>query len=213
MKEFLKNVKFFSQGALRIEYEGNVVYTDPFRIGGKYGDADVIIITHPHFDHLSHEDIAGVIKQDSVFVAAESILPELKRYEKDHQIAAVNPGDVIDMDFMKLSIVPAYNVVKTDKHPKENNWIGCVMKFGEATLYYTSDTEFIPEMNEIKADIIFLPMGRKYTFESVEEAAKAALTVGARIAVPIHYGEYEGTKEDVDEFEKLLENKIEVVRL
>ena len=213
MKEFLeKHVKWFSQGALKIVYGENVLYTDPFGIDAEYNDADVILLTHPHFDHLSPEDIAKVIKEDTIFIVPASFSDLLDVYPT-HQIVEVYPGDVLNLEYMELSVVPAYNLVKTDCHPLEKGWVGYVMEFEEATLYYTSDTELIPEMEDIETDIIFLPMGQTYTFECVEDAAKAALLTQAEVAVPIHYGKYEGTKEDVEKFKELLEGKVEVVVL
>jgi L-ascorbate metabolism protein UlaG (beta-lactamase superfamily) len=128
-------------------------------------------------------------------------------------VAEVVPFDVLDLDGFLLEAVPAYNIRKIQCHPKENEWVGYLLTFGDTVLYDTSDTELIPEMNDIKADIIALPLGQKFTMDSVEDAAKAVVTVGASVAIPVHYGVFEGKEEDVAEFEKLLNGKAEVVRL
>ena len=211
--DFLKNVKYFAQGSLRIEYYSNIIYTDPFRIDKDYSDADIIIITHPHFDHFSPEDINKVVKEDTMFIAPSSISDVMKDYEKEYQTDYIEAGDSVDTGYMLFSAVPAYNVIKKDNHPKESGWIGCVFEFEEATLYYTSDTELIDEMHDIEADIIFLPLGQTYTFESVEDAVQAVLRTNASVAVPVHYGLYEGSEADADKFEELLKGQAEVVRL
>lgn len=212
MKKVLNDISWFSQGALRIKYNGHVIYTDPFDIDDDYHDADYILISHSHFDHFSPENIEKVLKSDTAFIVPMSVSDELDRYPK-HQIVEIVPFDVLDLEFMVLEAVPAYNIVKADKHPKENGWVGYVMTMGETVLYYTSDTELIPEMTDIKADIIFVPLGQKFTMNSVEDAANAVLLTQAKIAVPIHYGKYEGSEEDAKNFEKLLRGKAEVVYL
>ena len=209
MKDFLKNVRWFSQGALRIEYNSRVYYIDPFGIDKEYNDADFILISHPHFDHLSPEDIDKVIKADTVFLCPYSCSDDIDSYPNN--IVDVYPDDVLALDDFDLSVVRAYNTVKTNCHPIENDWVGYVLQFKEITLYYTSDTELIPEMEDIETDIIFLPLGQTYTFESVEDAACAVVMTKAKIAVPIHFGLYEGTKEDVLLFEQILKGRAEVI--
>ncbi len=210
--EFLKNVKWFSQGALKFDFQGKKIYTDPFDIDSNYNDADYIFLTHPHFDHISPENIDKVIKDKTEFIVAESIADEIKQYSH-HKITKVNSGDKMDFVDFKIEVVPAYNIVKTQCHAKENGWVGYVFKFGDVTVYYTSDTEYIPEMENIKTDIIFLPLGQTYTMECVEDAVKAVKATNAKVAVPIHFGKFEGTEEDAVKFEALAGEFAEVVRL
>jgi L-ascorbate metabolism protein UlaG (beta-lactamase superfamily) len=107
--------------------------------------------------------------------------------------------------------VPAYNVVKTNYHPKGNKWVGYILTIDGVKIYHAGDTERIPEMQEFTCDIVMLPLGQTYTMNSVEEAAEATLDVQAKIAIPIHYGMYEGTVEDAKKFQELLKNKVQVV--
>lgn len=210
-KEFLKNVKYFSQGALKFTTPDAVIYTDPLNIDKEYKDADVVIITHSHGDHLSIADLNKVINESTIILTPTTVKGEISGF--DNQINDFNPNDTFTLDDIKICATPAYNIVKTDKHPKENNWIGVVIYFKDTTVYYTSDTELIPEMKEIKTDIIFTPLGQTYTMNSVEEAVNAVLDTNAKIAVPIHYALYEGTKEDAEKFTDLLKGKAEVVLL
>lgn len=205
MKEFIKkNIKYFCQGSLRFEFGEIVVYTDPYRIDKNYNDADIILITHPHHDHLSDEDIKKVIKEDTIIIAGESFIDEIKGYTN---IMGVMPGSEMNILGVGIKAVPAYNIVKTSCHNKKNNWVGYVLEYKDKTFYYTSDTEYIPEMDEIEADVIFLPLGQTYTMECVEDAVKAVEAVGAKYAVPVHYGLYEGTEEDADKFIELVGEK------
>ena len=212
LSDMLNNIQWFSQGALKIRTQDGVIYTDPYMIDQSYKDADIILLTHPHGDHLSYDDIEKVLKNDTVFIVPISMAETLDRYPR-HSIAEVVPFDVLQLDMMTLEVVPAYNIVKTQFHSKENDWVGYMMTIGDAVLYYTSDTEFIPEMNDIETDIIFVPLGQIYTMDSVEDAVKAVLATKAKIAVPIHYGLAEGSKEDVEKFKQLLSGKAEVVCL
>ena len=209
--DILNNVQWFSQGSLKICALDSVIYTDPYMIDQSYHDADVILLTHPHGDHLSYDDIEKVIKDDTIFIVPMSMSETLDRYP--NSIAEVVPFDVLQLDMMTLEVVPAYNIVKTQFHSKDNNWVGYVMTIGDEVLYYTSDTEFIPEMNDIETDVIFVPLGQIYTMDSVEDAVKAVLATKAKIAVPIHYGLAEGNEEDVEKFKQLLSGKVEVVCL
>lgn len=212
LSTILDNIQWFSQGSLRILANESVIYTDPYMVDKSYHDADIILLTHPHGDHLSYEDIEKVIKDDTIFIVPISMAETLDRYPR-HSIAEVVPFDVLQLDMMILEVVPAYNIIKTQFHSRDNDWVGYVMTIGDEVLYYTSDTEFIPEMNDIETDLIFVPLGPIYTMNSVEDAVKAVLATKAKVAVPIHYGLAEGNNEDVEKFKQLLNGKVEVVCL
>jgi L-ascorbate metabolism protein UlaG (beta-lactamase superfamily) len=96
---------------------------------------------------------------------------KLKAYG-DHTIKKVNPGDKLICEGFEVEVTPAYNIVKTQCHAKEKKWVGYLFKSRAISVYYTSDTEYIPEMDKINTDIILLPLGQTYTMESVEEAVK-----------------------------------------
>ena len=110
-----------------------------------------------------------------------------------------------------IKAVPAYNLTKTDKHPKEKKWVGYVLNFGHVTLYHAGDTERIPEMKNVNCDIILLPLGQTYTMNTINDAVKAVIDTNASVAIPIHFGMYEGKSEDAENFKKLLEEKVEVI--
>lgn len=214
----MQNIRYYAQGALRFDLGKQVLYTDPYKIDGEPHDADYIFISHPHFDHLSKEDILKVSNASTVIVAPKALQKEIEkcgidRYENSVQrdILYFVLGESLQTEEFTLKFVPAYNTVKTQCHPKKNGWAGCLIEHNAMKFYYTSDTELIPEMENIQCDAIFLPMGQTYTFESVEDAAKAVLFTKAKIAVPIHYGLYEGNLKDVEEFKRILKGKVKVV--
>ncbi len=208
----MKNVTWYGQGSLRIISAGKCIYIDPLWIVEEMHDADIILITHTHFDHLSEEDIKKVIKEDTVFAAPQDCVDQLKE-EFDHEMIVVLPGEELDIKGVHIRVVAAYNVVKTQNHPKENNWVGYVVDTDEGKYYYTGDTELIPEMQGLDVDVIFVPLGQTYTMNNVQQAVDAAKASGAKKAVPVHYGEYEGTASDVQTFKMLLGSEIEMVQL
>lgn len=213
MKDFvLKNVRWISQGCLRIACDDIIIYTDPFDVDKPYNDADYILISHAHSDHYSPEDIKKVVKEDTVFIFPKSMQIEANNYV-NHVIYFVMPYDVIKLDKVCFEAVCAYNIDKIQCHPKENDWVGYIIKIYDYSLYYASDTELIPEMKEIVCDVIFVPLGQTYTMNSVEDAVKAVEYTKSKVAVPIHYGKFEGTKEDAEKFVSMLKNKAEAIIL
>ena len=205
-KNFLiNNVKWFSQGSLRFNFNNIILYIDPFDIDKNYNDADYIFISHPHFDHLSKIDISKVINDKTEFIIPESLERDLNKLGIEPKYK-LKLNESKEFDQFKIKLVPAYNIIKTNCHPKEKNWAGCLIDFNNYNLYYTSDTELIPEMYDVNCNVIFLPLGQTYTFNSVDEAINAVVITDAEYAIPVHYGKYEGTLEDLDYFIKNKKN-------
>lgn len=208
----MKNVTWYGQGSLRIAADGKVIYTDPFTVSESLNDADIILITHRHFDHLSVDDIQKVICEKTIIAAPVDCVDEIGE-NFGNEITIVNPGEEYIISDMKMQTVRAYNIIKKECHPKGNDWLGYVIYTSDVVYYYTGDTEKIPEMNALDVDVIFLPLGQTYTMGSISEAADAAKATGAKKAVPVHYGTYEGTEQDVLTLKILLEPDVEVVVL
>ncbi len=217
LKGFLHdNVKWFSQGSLRIQINDKVIYTDPFMVDKEYNDADLILLTHDHFDHFSPEDIKKVMTEKSTFILPFSMEDDLDIFPKN-PIACVYPDDMLNCEFCKVNAVWAYNLKNTQFHSVDNKWVGYVIEFDGISLYYTSDTELIPEMEDIECDVIFVPIDRYFTMPTIADVARAAVLTNAKIAVPIHYGTQEGASEQaqegIDLLSQLLEGLCEVVCL
>ncbi|MBU1063196.1 MBL fold metallo-hydrolase, partial [bacterium] len=96
-------------------------------------------------------------------------------------------------------------------HPKSKNYLGYVLTIDGVRVYHAGDTERIPEMQQFDCDIALLPLGQKYTMNSVYEAANSALDVKAKIAIPIHYDMFEGKLSDADAFQEILKGKVKVI--
>jgi L-ascorbate metabolism protein UlaG (beta-lactamase superfamily) len=185
-----------------------VIYTDPFKIS-KRDEADVVLVSHEHFDHLSLEDLEKVCSPGTTIVASllcEEGLKSLKVKEKRFlgANAKYTVGKVV------IETVSAYNVNKFREpgkpfHPKEAKGIGFVVAMDGTRVYYAGDTDFIPEMKSIKCDIALLPVSGTYVM-TAEEAAEAAQTLNAKIAVPMHYGAIVGSDADAQKFKSLVTN-------
>ncbi len=192
-----KSVKWLGHDGFLVEFEGLKVYVDPYKLRDFSKKADVIFVTHSHYDHLSEEDIENLLKKDTVIVCPENGAEQLEGLN----VIKVNPSFKGEVKGLKFECVPAYNVDKKF-HPKENNWVGYVIDFGGIKLYHAGDTDFIPEMGKIECDIALLPVSGTYVM-TAEEAFEAAKAIKPKIAVPMHYGSIVGDRNDADRFVSL----------
>ncbi|MEE4255477.1 MAG: MBL fold metallo-hydrolase [Bacteroidales bacterium] len=209
--ETIEKMTWYGQAAVKIDNDGQLIFIDPYQLTTDE-KADLILITHSHGDHLSFPDIERIADEQTKFVCPYDCAEQLKEAGYKN-VTPVSPHEKVDIDGTEIISVPMYNIVKTQYHPKENNWTGFIINVGGTRIYHAGDTERIPEMKKVECDIVMLPLGQVYTMNSVEEAAEAAMDTGAEIAIPIHYGMYEGSAEDAKQFKQLLEDKIEVVIL
>lgn len=194
-QDILKKIGWYGQSSLRLELAGKVVWIDPVGIGVDE-EADLILVTHDHGDHFSPADIEALKGPATVVLTA---------FASDY--GRIKVGDVREFGGLSVTAVPAYNIVKDGFHPKSKGYCGFVLEAEGVKIYAAGDTERIPEMKAIRCDIAFLPLGQTYTMGSVDEAVQAALDVKAKIAVPYHYGLYEGSEADADAFVAALKAK------
>ena len=200
------NIEVLCHSSIKIN-KGKIIYFDPFKIDKNYNDADIIFITHNHYDHYSREDIKKVIKQDTIIIVPKDLLSELLEsgYKEEH-IIAVNPEETHTVEGIKFQTVPAYDINK-QFHPKENGWVGYIIELEGIRYYIAGDTDITEENKKVKCDIAFVPVGGTYTMD-FKEAAYLVNEIKPKIAVPIHYGSIVGTKQDAIEFAKLVHSEI-----
>ena len=202
----LENIKVLCHSSIKIEKE-KTIYIDPFKIEENYSDADIIFITHDHYDHYSKEDIEKIKKENTVIVIPKEMLDKVEEdgFRKEN-IVAVEPNETYRIGENLVKTVRAYNKIK-QFHPKENNWVGYIIEIQGVSYYIAGDTDFLEENKNIKCNVAFVPVGGTYTM-NVTEAAEFVNTIKPEIAVPTHYGTIVGNKEDGEEFVKLLEAEI-----
>lgn len=191
----LESFTWYRQSAFRWQGDGARVYIDPWGITDPE-PADVIFITHAHFDHFSMEDIDRIRKDGTKIFAPADVAAELSG-----DVVAVGPGDSIQHGGISGRAVHAYNVVeeRLENHPKANKWVGYVLTFGGNTYYHAGDTDHAPELDEIETDVAFVPIGGTYTMDAAE-AAGLVKSISPQIAVPMHYGFVVASPSEADRF-------------
>ncbi len=204
VKTMTQNIHWLGHDTFKIVGD-KIIYTDPFKIKKK-DTADIILITHEHFDHCSPEDVAKIQGPNTVIVTTADCAKKLSG-----KIKIVKPGDKINVEGIDIEAIPAYNTNK-QFHTKDKGWVGYIFTTKGQRIYIAGDTDYIPEMKTIKADIALLPVSGTYVM-TAEEAIKAALDIKPKVAIPMHYDSIVGTKEDAKKFANGLKGKIEVVIL
>lgn len=203
----MEKIEVLCHSSIRIEGK-YIIYVDPFKIEKNYNDADIIFITHEHYDHYSQEDIDKVKKEDTIIVAPEGMLSQLlNKGIKKEKIITVRPNEEYTVKDIKFETVPAYNINKSF-HPKENEWVGYIINLQGVTYYIAGDTDVIDENQKIKCDVAFVPVSGTYTM-NYKEAADLVNQIEPKIAIPTHYGSVVGTFRDAEEFIKLLKPTIQ----
>jgi L-ascorbate metabolism protein UlaG (beta-lactamase superfamily) len=170
--------------------------------------ADIILLTHGHYDHCSVEDLEKIVKEGTkIFLTADS-QSKVARFETPVMMKVVESGQEYDLGTIKISTVPAYNIDKPF-HPKEEGIVGYLVKMNGVILYHAGDSDLIPEMQKLtghnqpdKKFVALLPVGGRFTM-SAEEAAEAAKLIKPSLAIPMHWGSIIGSKEDAEEFKTL----------
>ncbi len=181
-----------------------VIYTDPFNIK-KQDKADIILITHEHFDHCSPDDIKKIQTKDTVIVATADCAHRL-----GGTVHTIKPHQTITIKGITIQAVPAYNTNK-QFHPKAKGWVGYIIALQGFRIYLAGDTDYIPEMNSLQnIDIALLPVSGTYVM-TADEAAQAAIAIKPKVAIPMHYGAIVGSIADAKKFENLLKGKVDVV--
>jgi L-ascorbate metabolism protein UlaG (beta-lactamase superfamily) len=199
------SITWCGHAGFKIIYGNMKVYIDPYKLSKSYekiSDADIVLITHNHFDHLSIEDLKNIINERTVIVSAQECLSQLKSLKVKESIG-IDPHNSVKVDDLRIETVPAYNIDK-DFHPKNDKKIGFIVEFGNDRLYHTGDSDIIPEMKDTNPTIVLIPVSGTYVM-TADEASKAVNElINPKIAIPMHYGTIVGNKEDAIRFSELV---------
>lgn len=195
------------QSSIKITGE-KIIYFDPLKVEESH-DADLILITHTHWDHFSKEDILKIKKETTKIIAPKDSKEEILTLGfTESNIYIVEPDEEFSLHGILIKTVPAYNKSKTF-HPKENKWLGYVVKIEDTIYYVMGDTDALEENKNITCDVLCIPIGGTYTMNA-KEAAEFTNILNPKKVIPIHYGLVVGTEYDLDTFKQLLNKKIEV---
>ena len=193
------NIFVNTQSSIKIILD-KTVYFDPFGIDEKIGDADIIFITHDHYDHMDEKSINNV-KNDSTIVVAPKSMEDVINKIKFKDYIYLNPGEETNIYGINVKTIPAYNVLKPF-HPKRNNYLGYVVSYNEITYYIAGDTDRTKEAESVLCDIALLPIGGHFTMDA-SDAAKLVKKINPKVVIPTHYGSIVGNKTDS---KKLIDN-------
>ena len=198
----LENIEINCHSSIKIS-KGVVIYFDPFKIEKEMHDADIIFITHSHYDHYSQEDINKIIKEDTIIVAPRTTKQTI---EKTKNCIFVEPNEEYEIKGITVNTIPAYNIDK-QFHPKTNEWVGYILNIDNVSYYIAGDTDITPENKNVKCEVAFVPVGGTYTMD-YKEAAELVNIIKPKIAVPTHYACIVGSKDDGEKFKTLLDKDI-----
>lgn len=194
------------QSSIRLEFD-KVVYVDPLHLKEETHDADIILITHSHWDHLSIEDILKCRKEETIIVTVSDSYGKLSPYFKSDHLILVKPEEEFSVLGISIQTVPAYNLNKIF-HLKEYQWVGYIITIENQKYYFMGDTDALDSMKEISCDYLFIPIGGNYTM-TVDEAVELTNQMKPKVVVPIHYGTIVGDANLGEIFSKKIDSKIE----
>jgi L-ascorbate metabolism protein UlaG (beta-lactamase superfamily) len=202
IQEMKQNIVWLGHDGFRID-ASTCIYIDPYQIDGGQ-PADVILITHEHFDHCSPEDVARIQQPGTVIITEKDSAKKLSG-----DVRVMTPGERLILDGLTVEAVPAYNTNK-DFHPKANRWLGFILDIDGVRIYHAGDSDYIPEMKDLEVDIALLPVSGTYVM-TADEAVEAALAIKPKLAIPMHYGAIVGGQSDATRFRDKLAGKIDVL--
>jgi L-ascorbate metabolism protein UlaG (beta-lactamase superfamily) len=206
------NIQWLGHDGFKISSKGTVIYTDPFRLQAGGDKADLILITHDHFDHYSPEDLAKIVKSDTVVVAPHSVAEKLAAEARSstaklngQKVEEVRPGNRLEVKGIPIEVTWAYNVNKFRNpgepfHPKSPDFVGYIFTVEGKRIYLAGDTDMIPEMSTIDVDVALLPISGTYVMTPEEAAQAANSAVNAKSYIPMHYNSIVGVEEDAKTF-------------
>jgi L-ascorbate metabolism protein UlaG (beta-lactamase superfamily) len=195
------HIHWLGHASFRIEDGQRQIYIDPWKLPPSAPAADLILVTHSHYDHFSIDDLRRITKESTAFAAPADVAGKLKG-----KVTSVQPGRSYSVEQWTIETIPAYNLGK-DFHPKANKWVGYILTLsGGQRIYHSGDTDATPDMRTVKADIALLPCGGTYTM-SAKEAGNAANVFRPTLLVPMHWGDIVGSKADAEEVKKIFEGE------
>ena len=198
----------------KIKYK-KVVYIDPFQIDVNSEKADLILISHEHYDHCNPPDIKKIATKNTIILTVADCQSKLSGLDVK-SVTLVEPGNKVKLLDLTIEVVPAYNInkfrsFKIPFHPKENQWVGFVITINNKRIYHTGDTDKIPEMSNLKnIDVAFLPVSGTYVMTAIE-AAEACKLINPKLAIPMHYGAIIGTLNDAETFKQRADCRVEIL--
>ena len=199
----LDALEWLGHASFRVTVGRAHVYIDPYRVPEGAPAADLILITHGHYDHFSPQDVERLTKRETWLVGPAAVAERVSG-----QVHRIGPGETLEDELVRgihVSAVAAYNTSKRNPdgepfHPRDAGWVGYELNVRGERLYHSGDTDVIPEMDSVTGvDVALLPVSGVYVM-TAQEAAEAARRIQPRVAVPMHWGAHIGTEHDARTF-------------
>jgi L-ascorbate metabolism protein UlaG (beta-lactamase superfamily) len=215
----IDSLEWLGHSGFRLRVRGDAgrdpatVYIDPYRAGDG-PKADLILVTHAHYDHFSPQDIERLAHERTWLVAPAAVAERASG-----RVVSLAPGEGVepeDVHGLAIRAIAAYNTSKRDAegrlfHPREAGGVGYELNVRGERLYHAGDTDVIPEMDAVAGcDVALLPVSGTYVMTAAE-AAEAARRIGPRVAVPMHWGEHIGTRADAEELARLAPVEVRIL--
>lgn len=212
VKDVVDKISINTHTSIKIS-DTKIIYIDPYNIEEDTHDADIIFITHSHYDHLSPESINIIMNDRTKFIVPSSIEKDFNDSDIElydtNEVIYVDVNNDYTIDNISFKVVPSYNEGK-NFHKKEFGFVGYILDIDDALIYIAGDTDINNDNKNIKCDIALLPIGGTYTMD-YKEAAKLINIIKPSVVIPTHYGSVVGDKEDFNKFKKEVDSSIEVV--
>jgi L-ascorbate metabolism protein UlaG (beta-lactamase superfamily) len=210
----LDAVEWLGHAGFRVSASGRRIYIDPYRVDAGAPPADLILLTHGHYDHYSPQDVERLSHERTELVAPAAVAERL-----EGSVTSIAPAEELEFETLPgvyVRAVAAYNTSKRNAeghvfHPREAGLVGYELNVRGERLYHSGDTDVIPEMDDVAGvDVALLPVSGVYVM-TAGEAAEAARRIGPRVAVPMHWGEHIGTRDDAVAFARQAPVEVEIM--
>ncbi len=201
-------IKWYGHDTFTIEKDIKICI-DPYKIS-KSIQADLVLISHDHFDHLSLDDLKKISSDKTSIVAAKECVSKLGNI-KCREKLGIEPGEEKTVNAVRIHAINAYNIDKINPdtkrpfHPKEDKKIGFLIDIKGTRIYHTGDSDLVPEMSNLQPDILLVPVSGTYVM-TAKEAAEAVEKIKPKVAIPMHYGTIVGSEDDAKEFRQLVKS-------
>lgn len=202
VEKLVEDLHWLGHDCFRLDRPEGPIYFDPYEIG-EGPAAALIFISHDHFDHNSPDDLAKVSGPDTIVITEKDSAAKVSG-----DVRVLGLGESLEVGGVTVDAVPAYNLGK-EFHPKSNGWLGFIVTVDGVRIYHAGDTDYIPEMEVLRVDLALLPVSGTYVMDA-SEAVQAALVIGPKMAIPMHYGAIVGDENDAKKFAKGLEGMMAV---
>ena len=198
-------LQWLGHASFKIVSDDTVIYIDPWKLEEAIHDGTVILVSHSHYDHYSMDDIGKAVSDNWELITTADVVQEYGAGD------VIKPGETREFDGGKVTAVGAYNRNK-EFHLQENEWVGFIIELDGKRIYYAGDTDITEEMTSLTdIDLALLPVGGTYTMTAAEAAA-ATVKFKPRKALPYHWGDIVGQKNDAEKFKREAAGEVVVLQ-